>query len=134
MNLTTRALITDHGRKLLLAFPDATEQDPFVLAKKLRRIETSLDAIREEMRAGNASFSDAENASELAKTRAISLLGPIPDLAINLSSYGCALLITASATSEYNSAVARQNQLPVDAAGHGLLAPFICSKLSENEP
>jgi hypothetical protein len=38
--------IVGHGLSLLVLFPDATEQDPIRLCKKLRRIETKLDFSR----------------------------------------------------------------------------------------
>lgn len=40
MNAKTREAIETHGKNLLRIFPNATEQDPLALCKKLRRIET----------------------------------------------------------------------------------------------
>jgi hypothetical protein len=40
MNAKTKEAITKHGLQLLAIFPNATEQDPVALCKKLRRIET----------------------------------------------------------------------------------------------
>lgn len=42
MNKKTLDAVTKHGRDLLKAFPNAVEQNPVALCKKLRRIETSL--------------------------------------------------------------------------------------------
>jgi len=42
MNANTLKAITRHGLALFEAFPNATEQDPVTLCKKLRRIETAV--------------------------------------------------------------------------------------------
>lgn len=127
MNIRTRQLITAHGVRLLLAFPDALERDAFVLAKKLRRIETSLDDVRARLIHGDSSMDEAERLSTLAKDRTEALLGTVPALALNLSPNGYALLLSASWTAAHNAPLMDEDRLPTTAAGNGILAPFITS-------
>jgi len=42
MNAKTLEAVTNHGRQLLALFPNAIEQDPVALCKKLRRIEVAI--------------------------------------------------------------------------------------------
>lgn len=48
MNKKTQENIVRHGEQLLALFPNAVEQDPVKLCKRLRRIETAIHRVMEE--------------------------------------------------------------------------------------
>jgi hypothetical protein len=97
MNATLQERIERHGRNLLAIFPDATEQDPVKLCKKLRRLERIGNAIGLRMCNG-PEYREAElwAAKERVLTKVQALLGyqtgGVPVI-LNLDPRGYALKI-----------------------------------------
>lgn len=61
---TRRQRIEEHGRRLLDIFPNATEQDPYKLCTKLRRLETAAASLA--LRGANGPQWDDEGLQEAA--------------------------------------------------------------------
>lgn len=144
MNAKTLEAIRRHGETLLAAFPNATEQNPIALCKKLRRIETSLQ--RPLVDYCNGDFDAGENGEKLdaitdkARSRVIVLLG-ITDavtadaILINRDPRGYALKIDDEWMREKGWTLNRSNRhtngsgsiavarLHRDMGGYGIIAP-----------
>lgn len=91
MNSKTLAAITKHGQSLLRAFPNSTEQNPVVLCKKLRRIETAVyKPILDYTNGDNGVTTEQVDAAcDKAVERATKLLGKIPTVAVNHTNGNC---------------------------------------------
>ncbi len=63
MTTTQEAAIEKHGRQLLAIFPNATEQDPVKLCRKLRRLENQAAELA--LRGCKTGFDSDEEADEL---------------------------------------------------------------------
>lgn len=138
MNAKTLEAVRKHGQALLLAFPNATEQDPVALCKKLRRIETSLSKPLTDY--CNGTFQDDEEGTEMdlvcakATDRVSNLLGANEIMAahffVNRDPRGYALKLDDEWTRNYNFGETLRNngQVPAiriytDMGGYGILAP-----------
>ena len=120
MNKNTKEAIENHGRQVLAIFPNATEQDPFALCKKLCRIETKAHRNAEHYCSG---VIDCEAWSKVAadcKKKLVAMLG-FPKgmnycpVGINGDPRGYALKIA----SEYAKGLKIQRGW----GGYGILAP-----------
>ena len=95
MNAKTKEAITEHGNNLLAVFPQATEQDPIALCKKVRRIETAAHRKATDYCNGVIGPLEWEAAQESALAKLRKLLNPrdnIP-LFVNGDARGYALKI-----------------------------------------
>ncbi len=129
MTTKQESAIAKHGRKLLAIFPNAKEQDPVKLCKKLRRLEAKGAAIALRLCTG-PEFDSPEHVDELTE----SVLGEVDFLLdndfvkcspkrvpifVNRDPRGYALKIDDTYIREHNLDIER------DWGGYGLLAPEI---------
>jgi hypothetical protein len=75
MNDKTREAIRQHGQQLLAIFPNASEQEPLELCRRLRRLEG--EAARYALRGCNGPEWESEEAQEKAAAR---ILGKVNEL------------------------------------------------------
>lgn len=131
MQTKTLVAVTRHGQTLLRAFPNATEQDPVNLCRKLRRIETAISnwTVKNCNEGVPDAVLDAETDKAEAKVRA--LLGITEQQAsetglfVNRDPRGYALKLDDAWVKGYNSTQYREGGLPLhtDFGGYGILAP-----------
>jgi len=132
MNANTLKAITRHGESLLAAFPNATEQNPVALCKKLRRVEVSASSIG--LRLRNGPWFDgmeewADKETEKHLSRVCKLLGLTPakseeiGLFINRDPRGYAVKLSDDWTRGYNSTATLR--IHSDWGQYGILAPEI---------
>src|SRR5690554_4744499 len=111
--------IIKHGQSLLAIFPNATEQDPVKLCKKLRRIEGKASRVSEALCNGLIQMEEfeTEHVNHLCQLQKLLGVGPEFPLFINSDPRGYALKID----DEY----VRANNLKIerDWGGYGILAP-----------
>jgi hypothetical protein len=79
MNDKTREAIRQHGQQLLAIFPNASEQEPLELCRRLRRLEG--EAARYALRGCNGPEWESEEAQEKAAAR---ILGKVNELLGNV--------------------------------------------------
>jgi hypothetical protein len=121
MNKKTQENIVRHGEQLLALFPNAVEQDPVKLCKRLRRIETAIRRVMEEHCNGTIGEEAVDIMADSAALRVRRLLGLTEDVAaavglfINRDPRGYALKVS----SEW----ARDKAIYRDWGGYGILAP-----------
>jgi hypothetical protein len=132
MNAKTLEAIRRHGQALLAAFPNATEKDPLVLCKKLRRIETAIGRVILDYTNGeNGVTLDALDAACIAALgRVCGLLTLGADfkarvLFINRDPRGYALKLDSDWTDAFNKGQFNSNLPGIhrDMGGYGILAP-----------
>ena len=118
MNAKTQEAIKTHGENLLRIFPDATEQDPIGLCKKLRRIETVAHRNAESWCNGDIDGDQYERAKNrcLARVEALLKPGNVP-VFVNSDPRGNALKIR----DDY----VRGNRIEIyrDMGGYGIICP-----------
>ena len=124
MKTSQKENILKHGENLLEIFPNATEQDPLKLCRKLRRIENSTNRSAEDYCNGLISCDQWEHIENNAKTRLQKLLGHAKGLdympvEINDNPRGYALQICEKYIRETKQDIFR------DMCGYGILAPEI---------
>ena len=120
MNAKTKEAIETHGQNVLAIFPNAAEQDPVALCKKLRRLETATN--RNATNYCNGAI-DCEQWSKVAsesKRKLVGLLGFPKGLnycpvGINGDARGYSLKIA--------SEFAKDLRIERDLGGYGILAP-----------
>jgi hypothetical protein len=136
MKPKTLELVTRHGNSLLAAFPEATEQNPVNLCRKLRRIEAKARRFAVDYCNGEMIESHWNAMSHHTLMRVRNLLG-ISDakskeigLFVNGDPRGYALKLNDLWTSQYNKSVFVGQPdggpcLPIhtDWGGYGILAP-----------
>jgi hypothetical protein len=109
--------IEEHGRDLLVLYPDATEPDPVKLCKKLRRIDLEGHAFAERLCDGpeypSADALEEEHNRILAK--AVKLLGYGPRIFLNQDPRGYALKIDCDTSKALS--------IHKDWGGYGIIAP-----------
>lgn len=132
MNQKTLEAVKRHGESLLLAFPNATEQNPVALCKKLRRIENSIAPILLQACNGPEVPEDKLAAAcEKARNRAARLLGItdneqiVTGIHVNRDPRGYALKLNDDWTCKYNDEQYADGGHPLytDMGGYGILAP-----------
>lgn len=124
--------IIRHGRNLLAIFPNATEQDPGTLCRKLRRLEAKAAAIALRLCNGpefEGGYDEVDRLTDSILVQVTTLLGnhepndqlhePIVPIFINRDPRGCALKIRETWMNEHNP------KLEKDWGGYGLIAPEI---------
>ena len=122
MNDKTREAIRKHGQQLLAIFPNATEQEPLELCRRLRRLEG--EAARWALRGCNGPEWESEEAQDDARDKIIgkvnALLGneTVP-VFLNGDPRGYALKIDSGWMGKHFAA------LHQDWGGYGILAPEI---------
>jgi hypothetical protein len=130
MKPKTLELVTRHGNSLLAAFPEATEQNPVNLCRKLRRIEAKAHRFATDYCNGHISpseDSDIDAAKEKFLAPVRKLLGLSESKAqeiglfVNLDCRGYALKLSDDWTRGYNSTA--ENRIHADWGGHAILAP-----------
>jgi hypothetical protein len=115
--------IEKHGRDLLRIFPDAVEQDPVALCKKLRRIEVRASRYALGLSNDYSSLSEEEQDIEEKQLlrEVISLLRPPmalrPYIILNLDPRGSALKIHSDCVAQQGLDIFR------GWGGEGILAP-----------
>lgn len=126
MKTKTKNAIERHGRELLAIFPNAIEQDPVKLCKRLRRIETSAHQFATAYCNGDVSpceDSDIDAKTKRFRDRVNSILKNESlgiRVKINLDPRGYALKIE----SETAADLARHGKtLHRDWGGYGIIAP-----------
>lgn len=129
MNAKTLEAITRHGNALLAAFPNATEQNPVALCKKLRRIENAVSRVTTDYCNGDATLEQCDKACESAASRVEKLLPQITQglkkLWINRDPRGHALKLDDAWVRDWNHRQYVNNQptIHTDMGGYGILAP-----------
>ena len=125
MTTKQREAIIRHGNNLLGIFPDARENDPLVLCKKLRRLESEGAALGLRLCNGPDYPEDEADILEgriMDKTRGLLFgnkrLDNVP-IFLNLDPRGYALKIEDGWMREHNATLHR------DMGGYGIIAPEI---------
>lgn len=118
MNEKTRTAIVRHGNRLLSLWPDATEQDPIKLCKKLRRIETEAHYLAVDLCNGTLTYEQADHIEERLRDRITRTLGDGPPVMINRDPRGFALKIPHEWMQEH-----RPVNIYSDWGGYGIIAP-----------
>ncbi|HPZ83877.1 MAG TPA: hypothetical protein PL064_10600 [Thermogutta sp.] len=111
--------IIEHGKKLLAIFPDATEQDPVLLSRKLRKLEVRAGKLAEAYCNGDIDGTEWEAESVKLRAAVVKILGcgeTFP-VFVNADARGYALKIAREAMSSHKWDLAK------DWGGYGLLAP-----------
>ena len=116
---TMNERICEHGENLLRAYPNAKQQDPVKLCKKLRRIETKTHQASTDYCNGAIDWERWEEIALDAVRELIDLLDPVDanEFYINGDPRGYALKI------ESESVKARKLDIERDWGGYGILAP-----------
>lgn len=118
MNAKTQEAIKIHGENLLKTFPNATEQNPIALCKKLRRIETVAHRNAESWCNGDIDGDQYERAKNRCLSRVEALLKPgdVP-VFVDSDARGYALKI--------HDRYIRENRIEIyrDMGGYGIIAP-----------
>lgn len=122
MNAKTKEAIERHGRNLLAIFPNASEQDPIGLCKKLQRLETQAHKLAEDYCNGLVDSDGWEVKKDKIRDKLNTLLNPgdVP-VFINGDPRGYALKIEDEWMREAYR-ISGKN-LQTDWGGYGLLAP-----------
>lgn len=112
--------IEKHGRDLLKIYPEAKEQDPVKLCKKLHRIENAAHQYATEYCNG-VNIPETEDGQEAKaqgfKDKAQALLGAGPAVIMNLDARGYALKIKSE------TVIAEQLDIYRDMGGYGIICP-----------
>ncbi len=124
MTSKQRERIEEHGRRLLAAFPHATEREPVELCRRLRRLESRGARLAESQCNGPALGDEEWDAAKEALMDKVDALlhfraAGVP-VFVNGDPRGYALKVRA----EYMSAHPKIG-LPRDWGGYGLIAPEI---------
>ena len=120
MNAKTKEAINTHGQNILAIFPNATEQDPVALCKKLRRIETAANRNATDYCNGVIDCEEWSKVASESKRKLVRLLGFPKGLnycpvGINGDARGYSLKIA--------SEFAKDLRIERDWGGYGILAP-----------
>ena len=120
-----RQAIAEHGRKLLLIYPEATEPDPVKLCRKLHALEARARAVALRLCNG-PEYPGGEDAvdaiTDAIHAKVASLLGPGPAFFVNRDPRGHALKIHAAESLRLPAG------FPKDWGGYGILCPEITEK------
>lgn len=111
--------IENHGEKLLVIFPNASEQDPILLSKAALKLERFIHQAELDDCNGTASDESVAKREEAARRRFQKLFGTKleGDFFINGDARGYTLKVK-------DSAMRKQNiDLPRDWGGYGIIAP-----------
>ena len=111
--------ILAHGKNLLLAYPNAKEQDPIKLCKKLRRLETVTHRTSTDYCNGAIDWERWEEIGLDTVSKLIALLNPKDpnEFHVNGDPRGYALKI------ESETVKNRELEIERDWGGYGILAP-----------
>lgn len=128
MDTKTLARVERHGRHLLALYPNATEQDPVKLFKRLRRLEAK--AHRAAERSCNGEITDdqwdAITDKMIDDLRAI--LGTGPSFFINGDPRGYALKIDDATVREPMFGARTGVLIHRDMGGYGIIAPDLTAE------
>ena len=111
--------ILAHGENLLRAYPDAKEQDPIKLCKKLRRLEIKTHSASTDYCNGLIDWEQWEETGLDIVSKLIALLNPKDpnEFYVNGDPRGYALKIESESVKE------RKLEIERDWGGYGILAP-----------
>ena len=112
--------IEKHGRDLLKIYPEAKEQDPVKLCKKLHRLERAAHQYAEDYCNGvnvPATEAEQEKAEKSLTAKAQKVLGEGPTIMLNLDPRGYALKIESETVQSEKLTIYR------DMGGYGIICP-----------